>query len=41
MKLATKHIKKIIEHVNSGILRLDIRGQYEDDITYKVGRPIY
>ena len=37
----TVNINKIIEDVNSGQLGLNISGQYEGNITYKVGRPIY
>ena len=37
----TVNIKKIIEDVNNGTLGVDISGQYEGNITYKVGRPIY
>ena len=32
---------KIIEDVNSGQLGINILGQYEGDIAYKIGRPIY
>lgn len=35
------NINKIIEDVNSGKLGINIGGQYEGNITYKVGRPIY
>jgi hypothetical protein len=37
----TVNINKIIEDVNSGKLGLNISGQYEGNITYKVGTPIY